>query len=165
MNPKIVDFQLIYRWEDDSNGEIYTDRLSQKDFTVDDIDNLLYVVENGREYRLLTLKQRRQVFESENVEKSTKSKLIDKMSNIEKKLFKQNGELKKKVKENQNDENISERLSGRSEMTDPNDFDQTTVKSLNVPYIVEEQEVLRSINIVKSVKTLFSKQSNANKTK
>ena len=87
------------------------------------------------------------------------------MSNIEKKLFKQNGELKKKVKENQNDENISERLSGRSEMTDPNDFDQTTVKSLNVPYIVEEQEVLRSINIVKSVKTLFSKQSNANKTK
>ena len=72
---------------------------------------------------------------------------------------------KYKNEENQNDENISERLSGRSEMTDSNDFDQTTVKSLNVPYIVEEQEVLRSINIVKSVKTLFSKQSNANKTK
>jgi hypothetical protein len=55
----------LFRWDDESNGEIYTDRLVVKSDVVDDVDNPLYVVENGREYRLMTLKQRRKLFESE----------------------------------------------------------------------------------------------------
>jgi hypothetical protein len=50
------------RWEDESNGEIYTEPVDGRSVDVD-VANPLYVVENGREYRLVPLRQRRQLFE------------------------------------------------------------------------------------------------------
>lgn len=56
--PKVVS---AYRWEDESNGEIYTD------MPVDQGEEMkhlpLYVVENGQEFPLLPLSQRKTHFE------------------------------------------------------------------------------------------------------
>jgi hypothetical protein len=72
-NPPVV----VYRWDDESNGEIYTDR--SLELTASPIENTdsnegettdssigLYVVENGKEYPLIPLKERKSMFESAN---------------------------------------------------------------------------------------------------
>ena len=68
---------VVYRWDDESNGEIYTDR--SLELTASPIENTdsnegettdssigLYVVENGKEYPLIPLKERKSMFESAN---------------------------------------------------------------------------------------------------
>ena len=130
-------------------------------------DNPLYVVENGREYRLVPLKQRRRLFEllngkkddSSSVGKKDKTKTKSEQKKIEKAVGnkssssdrRENGiKTKVKVDKNTEEKEVKTNSSGQ------------TVKSLNVPYIVEEQEILQNIHIVKSVKNIFLKQ-NANK--
>jgi hypothetical protein len=132
-------------------------------------DNPLYVVENGREYRLVPLKQRRRLFELLNgkkddslVSKKDKTKTKSEQKKIEKAVGNnkssssdrrenENGiKTKVKVDKNTEEKEVKTNSSGQ------------TVKSLNVPYIVEEQEILQNIHIVKSVKNIFLKQ-NANK--
>ena len=60
----------MYRWDDESNGEIYTDRqnensvMVQNDETSDESTIGLYVVENGKEYPLIPLRQRKSLFEA-----------------------------------------------------------------------------------------------------
>ena len=67
---------FTYRWDDESNGEIYTERTLEvadddddTELTVNNDDNVtassnpLYVVENGKEYRLVSLHERMQMFE------------------------------------------------------------------------------------------------------
>ena len=149
--------------------------------------NPLYVVENGREYRLVPLKQRRKLFEllngkkEESAEKEKKEKTKTKTKVEQKKTEKsvgskpssdrsQNGNgIKIEVEPNSEEKefktkgvktNSSEKEFKTKEVKSSSS-DQT-VKSLNVPYIVEEQEILQNIKIVKSVKNLFLKQ-NANK--
>ena len=56
--PKIVS---AYRWEDESNGEIYTDMPLDQGEEVKELP--LYVVENGQEFPLLPLSQRKTNFE------------------------------------------------------------------------------------------------------
>ena len=56
--PKIVS---AYRWEDESNGEIYTDMPIDQGEEMKDLP--LYVVENGQEFPLLPLSQRKTSFE------------------------------------------------------------------------------------------------------
>ena len=56
--PKIVS---AYRWEDESNGEIYTDIPVEQGDGMKDLP--LYVVENGQEFPLLPLSQRKTSFE------------------------------------------------------------------------------------------------------
>ena len=56
--PKIVS---AYRWEDESNGEIYTDMPLDQGEEMKDLP--LYVVENGQEFPLLPLSQRKTSFE------------------------------------------------------------------------------------------------------
>jgi len=165
----------LYRWDDESNGEIYTERTTEKIETgpnTNDVmsDNPLYVVENGREYRLVPLKQRRRLFEllngkkddSSSVGKKDKTKTKSEQKKIEKAVGNnkssssdrrenENGiKTKVKVDKNLEEKEVKTNSSGQ------------TVKSLNVPYIVEEQEILQNIHIVKSVKNIFLKQ-NANK--
>ena len=143
-----------------------------KSVAVDELDNPLYVVENGREYRLMTLRQRRKLFESENGEKSA-SPVAENQKVTEKKFpILAEAEVKAKRKEPPTETKCEELTrektsTGSSPCPEvPNNLtEQERVKSLNVPYIVEEQDILRNINIVKSVKNLFSKQSNATKTK
>ena len=138
-----------------------------KSVAIDELDNPLYVVENGREYRLMTLKQRRKLFELESGENSA----VTEISKVTEKKFPKivEAETKAKRKEPPTEmrcEELSREETSASPSPCPNNTaEQERVKSLNVPYIVEEQDVLRSINIVKSVKNLFSKQSNATKTK
>ena len=56
--PKIVS---AYRWEDESNGEIYTDMPLDQGEEMKHLP--LYVVENGQEFPLLPLSQRKTSFE------------------------------------------------------------------------------------------------------
>ena len=56
--PKIVS---AYRWEDESNGEIYTDMPLDEGEEMKHLP--LYVVENGQEFPLLPLSQRKTSFE------------------------------------------------------------------------------------------------------
>ena len=56
--PKIVS---AYRWEDESNGEIYTDMPLDQGEEMKHLP--LYVVENGQEFPLVPLSQRKTSFE------------------------------------------------------------------------------------------------------
>jgi len=71
----------VLRWDDESNGEIYTERdldLVRSDDGSDCNGSVgsgpLYVVENGREYRLVPLQERMQVFEPMKVKRRTKQR-------------------------------------------------------------------------------------------
>ena len=193
---------FTYRWDDESNGEIYTERTLEvadddddTELTVNNDDNVtassnpLYVVENGKEYRLVPLKQRRKLFEHLNdVDKSENAgKLkspnfedfekvrhkktssddkresvangITKSKEIKTTSLNNNGVMKNKDNKNIVDVDKEESVGKTDENVEKKD---ETVKSLNVPYIVEEQEILQNINIVKSVKNMFLKQNNAN---
>ena len=193
---------FTYRWDDESNGEIYTERTLEvadddddTELTVNNDDNVtassnpLYVVENGKEYRLVPLKQRRKLFEHLNdVDKSEnagklKSPNFDDFEKVRHKKtssddkresvangitnskeikttsLNNNGVMKNKDNKNIVDVDKEESVGKTDENVEKKD---ETVKSLNVPYIVEEQEILQNINIVKSVKNMFLKQNNAN---
>ena len=164
----------LYRWDDESNGEIYTERTTEKIETgpnTNDVmsDNPLYVVENGREYRLVPLKQRRRLFELLNGKKddlSVGKKDKTKTKSEQKKIEKAVGNNKSSSSDRRENENgiktkvkVDKNLEEKEVKTNSSG---QTVKSLNVPYIVEEQEILQNIHIVKSVKNIFLKQ-NANK--
>jgi hypothetical protein len=52
-----------YSWHDDSNGEIYNDSSA-----VNDPDDPLYVVENGKEFPLTPVSKRRSFFQAQQEE-------------------------------------------------------------------------------------------------
>ena len=73
--PAITKAPVVYRWDDESNGEIYTDRSLEISPPIENTDSNegeistdssigLYVVENGKEYPLIPLKERKSMFEN-----------------------------------------------------------------------------------------------------
>jgi len=90
-------------------------------------DGVEAVVENGREYKLKPLSNRKVAFEGQlNGQRNPKSYAGDQVKS----------------------KNFSDKTNVHA---------AEVVKSQNVPYIVDEQEVLRNIKIVKSFKDLFSR--------
>ena len=99
----------------------------------------LYVVENGREYPLVPLKERKSLFEN----KTSISKVLHHASVVKPivKEIKVKAEIQDEVKMD-----TVETLKKKTEV----------VKSSAMPYIIEEQEVLQNINLVSRIKTKFA---------
>ena len=153
----------------------------------DVIKNPLYVVENGKEYRLVPLKQRRKLFELLNGKKEVdKSKIHNGAISSREQNRKDEPTVPRVAKNNvsRGGNSVEKVNSSSSNLTSPELDCQTgeksngtvvkcgeqgcqeplsiksnneTVKSLNVPYIVEEQEVLQNIHLVKNLKNMFLK--------
>ena len=136
---------VVYRWDDESNGEIYTDKpiLDEVDNETTTSDSIgLYVVENGREYPLVPLKERKSLFENKQVSKvSTPFKPL--VKEIKVKSTVENAVLEV---EEQPVANHKPKMEKKTEV----------VKSSVMPYIIEEQEVLQNINLVSRIKTKFA---------
>ena len=138
---------VVYRWDDESNGEIYTDKpiLDENldnETTTSVSDSIgLYVVENGREYPLVPLKERKSLFE--NKTSTSISKVLHHASVVKPivKEIKVKAEIQDEVKMD-----TVETLKKKTEV----------VKSSAMPYIIEEQEVLQNINLVSRIKTKFA---------
>jgi len=140
---------VVYRWDDESNGEIYTDKpiLDENldnETTTSVSDSIgLYVVENGREYPLVPLKERKSLFEN----KTSISKVLHHAS-VVKPIVK---EIKVKAE-------IQDEVKMDTVEIEPRKTLKKTevVKSSAMPYIIEEQEVLQNINLVSRIKTKFA---------
>ena len=156
---------VVYRWNDESNGEIYTDRQTTSIASIENINTFqgedeettdsslgLYVVENGKEYPLIPLKDRKSVFESQSVKVSYK---LATSTTIKEKT--------KGLNEIMNQSTVvSDRVIRRPFMIDSvgnPDRNQLRrdppVKSSIVPYIQEEKDILENINLVSKIKPKF----------
>ena len=152
---------VVYRWDDESNGEIYTDRpiidatsSNQADCTSTDVENVnetttensigLYVVENGKEYPLVPLKLRKSLFEPNPV-----AKISFKNSPVPVKEPK----MSKPVTIVTPEEVVK---IDKVEIEAPKVVEKEVIKSSVMPYILEEQEVLQNINLVSKIKTKFA---------
>mgnify|MGYP001162933457 FL=1 len=146
---------VVYRWDDESNGEIYTDKpiLDEVDNeTTTSADSIgLYVVENGREYPLVPLKERKSLFENKTISKVHHASVV-------KPIVKEIRVKSTSFVENQDDVKmdtvkIEEPPKARKTLM----MKKTeVVKSSAMPYIIEEQEVLQNINLVSRIKTKFA---------
>ena len=131
----------VVKWDDDTNGEIYTERMSTHLANVVNVVNgdavhPLYVVENGKEYRLVTLQERRQMFEPRRKKPVSKPKQDIPVE---------------RVPEPDPEEIVPvvpEEVPAPAE---------EPIKCQNLPYILEEQEVLQNIHIVKNIRNMFIK--------
>lgn len=130
--------QVIYRWDDESNGEIYTDRpdLVKVDQVSSDQESSLglYVVENGKEYPLIPLRQRKSLFETVQTQQVLSYKVTPLINNHEKKTA---------------------ASTVVAEIPAINLLREPPVKSSTVPYIQEEQEILQKIDLVSKIKPKF----------
>jgi len=143
---------VVYRWDDESNGEIYTDKpiLDENldnETTTSVSDSIgLYVVENGREYPLVPLKERKSLFE--NKTSTSISKVLHHASVVKPivKEIKVKAEIQDEVKMDTMEIEPRKTLKRKTEV----------VKSSAMPYIIEEQEVLQNINLVSRIKTKFA---------
>ena len=147
---------VVYRWDDESNGEIYTDRPIIDAPTSTDVENVnetttensigLYVVENGREYPLVPLKLRKSLFEPNPVSKISfkmaTSPVPVKEPKVSKPVTIVTPEEVVKVE--------------KVEVEAPKVVEKEVIKSSVMPYILEEQEVLQNINLVSKIKTKFA---------
>lgn len=138
----------VVKWDDDTNGEIYTERMSthlaDADANVVNVVNgngdavhPLYVVENGKEYRLVTLQERRQMFEPRRKKPVSKPKQDIHIERIS-----------EPVVPEETVPVVPEEVPAPAE---------EPIKCQNLPYILEEQEVLQNIHIVKNIRNMFIK--------
>jgi len=149
---------VVYRWDDESNGEIYTDKpiLDENldnETTTSVSDSIgLYVVENGREYPLVPLKERKSLFE--NKTSTSISKVLHHASVVKPivKEIKVKAEIQDEVKMDTVEIEPRKTLKKKTEET----LKTEVVKSSAMPYIIEEQEVLQNINLVSRIKTKFA---------
>ena len=152
------------RWDEDGNGEIYTERASNVESS--DVINGLYVVENGREYRLVSLQERMKMFEKKNGRAKRKSR--------EEKEIEINVPIPAKVNNASDDQkvmthpenvlkaqpvDVSKPQPVNTSKAQPvNSIGKSeTIKCNNLPYILEEREILQNIDIVRNVKNMFFK--------
>lgn len=155
------------RWDDEGNGEIYTER-TKVEVAEDALNgNNLYVVENGREYRLVSLRERMMAFEPNKRPK--RSNLIGhdlrgKELNSEAPSVPPNGthspaELHPALHTDVDDEdvNVVQAEVSATAGAVASALSAEPVKCKNLPYIVEEREVLQNIRIVKNVRNMFVK--------
>ena len=106
----------------------------------------MYVVENGREYPLVSLKERKSLFE--NKTSTSISKVLHHASVVKPivKEIKVKAEIQDEVK--MDTVEIEPRKTPKKKTE--------VVKSSAMPYIIEEQEVLQNINLVSRIKTKFA---------
>ena len=142
----------VIRWDDDTNGEIYTERMLTHLVDVDADAGVnggavhpLYVVENGKEYRLVSLQERRQMFEP----RRTKLKMKAKQDIVVEQVPEPVPELVPEL--------VPEPVAPVAPMVPEDVAPQEPIKCQNLPYIVEEQEVLQNIHIVKNIRNMFIK--------
>lgn len=138
--------QVIYRWDDESNGEIYTDRpdivkaAQDQDLSSDQESSMgLYVVENGKEYPLIPLRQRKSMFETIQTHQVLSYKVTPLINKTNAKTVEKMSNTKPEV----------------PAVNRPTLLREPPVKSSTVPYIQEEQEVLQKIDLVSKIKPKF----------
>jgi hypothetical protein len=122
----------VIRWDDEGNGEIYTERMVHHVGDVsDDVVNAhpLYVVENGKEYRLVSLQERMQRFEPQK----TRSKPRPIQEMVEKDIFAGASPVPPNGAASPD---VLERSPTPEEVAVP---PAEPIKCQNLPYIVEEQ--------------------------
>lgn len=141
-----------YRWDDESNGEIYNDKKKVTE------DTPLYVVENGKEFPLTPVSKRKSFFMSSEqlaTNKMPNDILMSQPIIVHPKLKREEDEKECELSSSSSslDEDEDESLQSREEES----VDNQTIKSSQKPYIQEEQEVLASINVVKKMKKKFLK--------
>ena len=178
---------VIYRWDDESNGEIYTDRtltgtgnndndedIEHHDLTENNENSSnsgssigLYVVENGKEYPLLPISQRKSLFESNpsvtlsykvsqpinNIQNSVKPKFeiknVSSAPPLMQAKIKKDETITKPVMMKKSSSHLAEKQRNNNVRIEP------PVKSSSIPYILEEQEILQNIDLVSKIKTKF----------
>ena len=116
---------------DESAGEIYTE---PENNNTNSHDEALYVVENGLEYSLAPLNSRKSKFEHQTLDRirptvSTEREATRSLSSI--------------------------RRDKPSNNNHPRANEMDRIKSSNVPYIEEEKDILKNINVVQSLKSKF----------
>ena len=114
---------------DDSAGEIYT----EPENNATNPDPALYVVENGLEYSLASLHSRKSVFEHQRVDRIKQTVTTER-------------------EETRSLDSRREKLNHHPS-SKANEMDR--IKSTNVPYIEEEKDILKNINVVQSLKSKF----------
>ncbi len=141
----------VYRWDDESNGEIYTDRPTlDPDTTPNDVEDSpeasslgLYVVENGKEYPLIPLRERKSIFEHHGSS-----------SNLQQVTYKIATSAIAKTN-NSNKQEPVKILEPMLDQAKVNIRRDPPVKASRVPYIQEEQEILQNIKVVSKIKPKF----------
>ena len=114
---------------DESAGEIYTE---PENNNTNSHDEALYVVENGLEYSLAPLTSRKSLFEHQTLDRirpTVSTEATRSLSSI--------------------------RRDKPSNHHHPRANEMDRIKSSNVPYIEEEKDILKNINVVQSLKSKF----------
>ena len=117
---------------DESAGEIYTERNNSTNQ-----DQALYVVENGLEYSLPPLTSRKSVFEHQTLELDRIKQTVTTGREATRSLSSHTDNL----------------INHHHPNLQSNEMDR--IKSSNVPYIEEEKDILKNINVVQSLKSKF----------
>ena len=161
---------VVYRWDDESNGEIYTDRsleLTQpiENATTTDVESEttdssigLYVVENGKEYPLIPLRERKSMFESANQVKISYKIATAAVTTIVKKetLQEKSSAAGVVTAKPCNIIETKENVVGVEQANQHHQVcKEAPIKSSTVPYIQEEEEILKNINLVSKIKPKF----------
>ena len=116
---------------DESAGEIYTE---PENNNTNSHDEALYVVENGLEYSLAPLNSRKSKFEHQTLDRTRPTVSTDR-------------EATRSLS--------SIRRDKPSNNNHPRANEMDRIKSSNVPYIEEEKDILKNINVVQSLKSKF----------
>ena len=141
-----------YKWEDESNGEIYTDvplTASASEVTTRDVP--LYVVENGLEFPLAPIKQRRSQFEMVVPPRE----LRQCSPNVRRHHMGTQPDVTSRVVDVDSPTDTGASYSDLVAAAEALPA-EPVVKSETAPYIMQEQEVLKNINIVGMFKSKFS---------
>ena len=127
----------------------------------------LYVVENGKEYPLLPISQRKSLFESNpsvtlsykvsqpinNIQNSVKPKFeiknVSSAPPLMQAKIKKDEIITKPVMMKKSSSHLAEKQRNNNVRIEP------PVKSSSIPYILEEQEILQNIDLVSKIKTKF----------
>ena len=141
-----------YSWNDESNGEIYNDDQDLNEAG-------LYVVENGKEFPLPSVSQIKSVF-LEREKKISSASMPGDILRGEPIILGRKETLEFHRQQQQHVELCYESSDDDDEDLDGTqteyDTETDTVKSSQVPYIKEEQDVLSNIKVVKALKKKFT---------
>ena len=143
-----------YSYNDESNGEIYNDDV------VNTEDATLYVVENGKEFPLTSVSQRKSFFQEREKKLSSASLPNDILQSEPRILGRKETMEFHRQQETQycsdQDEAVEEEEEESTEVETEVETDTDTVKSSQAPYIRDEQDVLANIKVVKALKQKFT---------
>ena len=140
-----------YRWDDESNGEIYTDIPIDPNEDMKDVP--LYVVENGHEFPLAPIKLRKSQFElvSPKPYSSKRKFVVPDLNHSEYKLRETQTSPETAFKSSTTGQPTTEKSGRPKEILKP-------IKSDSTPYILQEEQILKNINVVGIFKSKFSSE-------